>query len=177
MRIIVYGSCYGSARRYAAELAKRTGIEMKSYEEVQDISDYRTIIYIGALYAGGVLGMARTLGKLADSANKKIVIATVGLSDPHDIRNTDAIEAGMKRQLSSDVYERAVFYHLRGAIDYSRLHFKHRVMMGLLYKKAISLPEEKKTAEVRAMIETYNKKVDFLDLTCLDGIYRECMEC
>ena len=32
-------------------------------------------------------------------------------------------------------------------------------MMTMLYKKAIELPEEKKTAEVKAMIETYNKQV------------------
>lgn len=40
----------------------------------------------------------------------------------------------------------------------------------MLYKKAVGLPEEKKTAEVRAMIETYNQKVDFIDLSRLDEI-------
>ena len=42
--------------------------------------------------------------------------------------------------------------------------------MTMLYKKAIGLPEEKKTAEVKAMIETYNKQVDFIDFSCLDEI-------
>ena len=44
--------------------------------------------------------------------------------------------------------------------------------MGLLYKKAVSLPEDKKTAEIKAMIETYNKKVDFVDLTTLEPIIK-----
>ena len=34
---------------------------------------------------------------------------------------------------------------------------KHKTMMGMLYKKAVTLPEEKKNAEVKVMIETYNK--------------------
>ena len=45
--------------------------------------------------------------------------------------------------------------------------------MALLYRKAKGLPEEKKTAEVRAMIDTYGKRVDFVDLSSLDPIIRE----
>ena len=67
-------------------------------------------------------------------------------------------------------------YIIRGGIDYSKLGFKHKTMMGMLYKKAVTLPEEKKTAEVKAMIETYSKQVDFVDLSSLDPIIRECIE-
>ena len=42
--------------------------------------------------------------------------------------------------------------------------------MGLLYKKAVGLPEEKKTAEIKAMIETYNQKVDFVDFESLNQL-------
>ena len=87
--------------------------------------------------------------------------------------NTDNIRNGMKRQLSKELYENAHIFHLRGGIDYSRLSFKHKTMMGLLYKKAVRLPEEKKTAEVKAMIETYNKKVDFVDFDSLAPIVND----
>jgi hypothetical protein len=40
-------------------------------------------------------------------------------------------------------------------------------MMKLLYNKAKNLPEEKKNAEVMAMIETYNKQVSFVDFDSL----------
>jgi hypothetical protein len=46
-------------------------------------------------------------------------------------------------------------------------------MMSLLYKKAKGLPEEKKTAEVKAMIDTYNQKVDFVDFSSLESIIKE----
>ncbi len=47
-------------------------------------------------------------------------------------------------------------------------------MMGLLYKKAVGLPEEKKTAEIKAMIETYNQKVNFVDFESLNRL-TECI--
>lgn len=170
MNIIIYGSQYGTAKKYAEELAKKTGFDIRSYEKVEDINNYDTIIYIGALYAGGVLGMKKTFAKISQSQSKNIVIATVGLADPTDIENANNIKNSIKNQIPKDIYENAHIFHLRGGIDYSRLGFKHRTMMKLLYQKAGGLSEDKKTAEVRAMIETYNKKVDFVNLETLDRI-------
>ena len=53
--IVVYGSQYGSARRYAEKLSEQTGIPAISYKDVSDLSGMKTIIYLGGLYAGGVL--------------------------------------------------------------------------------------------------------------------------
>lgn len=170
MKIIIYGSQYGTARKYAEELAKRINIEIKNYKDVTDIDQYNTVVYIGSLYAGGVLGMKKTLAKISQCQKKKIIIATVGLADPADTENTDKIKNSMKRQLSKKLYENAYIFHLRGGIDYSCLNFKHKTMMGLLYKKAVGLPEEKKTAEIKAMIETYNQKVNFVDFESLNRL-------
>lgn len=135
MKIIVYGSQYGTAQQYAEELARKTNIDLKSYEKVTDINRYDTVIYVGGLYAGGVLGMKKTLAKMLQCQRKKVIIVTVGLADPMNTDNTDNIRNGMKRQLSKELYENAHIFHLRGGIDYSRLSFKHKTMMGLLYKK------------------------------------------
>ncbi|MGN1131515.1 MAG: flavodoxin domain-containing protein [Ruminococcus sp.] len=170
MKIIIYGSKYGTAKQYAEELSKRTNIKTVSFEKIKSIDEYDTIIYIGALYAGGVLGMAKTFKKATNCEDKKIIIATVGLADPTDTENTNNIKNGMKRQLSNEIYESAYIYHLRGGIDYSKLNYAHKTMMSLLYKKAKRLPEEKKTAEVKAMIDTYNQKVDFVDFSGLEDI-------
>jgi len=173
MDIIVYGTQYGAAKKYAEELARRTEITCVSYEEIEDINIYDTIIYIGSLYAGGVLGMKKTMDKYVVGTGKKLIVVTVGLADPTDQENTDHIKGGVKRQLPAGVYEKATVLHLRGAIDYTKLSFKHKTMMGLLVKKAKNLPEEKKNAEVRAMIETYNQVVDFVDFDSLSSITDE----
>lgn len=175
MNIIIYGSQYGTTRRYAEELAKITGYELKSYEDAENINSYETIIYMGGLYAGGVLGMKKTFKNLTNTDNKKIIIITVGLADLTDVKNTDNIKAGVKKQLSEKIYDISEIFHLRGGIDYSRLNFKHKTMMSLLYKKVVKLPEDKKTAEDRAMIETYNKQVDFVDFNCLNPIINSIM--
>lgn len=66
--------------------------------------------------------------------------------------------------------EYSAVFHLRGGIDYSKLSFKHKTMMSLLYSKVKKLPEEERTAEIRAMIETFDSKVDFVDYGSLGQI-------
>ena len=172
--IIIYGSHYGTTKQYAEELSKRTNIKAISFKKFnQQINDYDNIIYLGALYAGGVLGMSKTLKKLNNISNKKILIATVGLSDPTDEVNKNNIRNNIKNQIPKEVLEKAKIFHLRGGIDYSKLNFAHKTMMKLLYNAIKNLPEEKQTAEDRAMIETYNKKVDFIDFSSLDKIVSE----
>lgn len=171
--IIIYGSKYGTTKKYAEELSKRIGIKIIPFEKVKDINAYDKIVYFGGLYAGGVLGMSKTLKKLNDISNKTIIIVTVGLADPTDKENINNIRNNMKIQLKKVLFEKAKIFNLRGGIDYSKLNFTHKTMMSLLYKKVKNLPEEKKTAEVKAMIDTYNKKVDFVDFSCLDNIIDE----
>ena len=172
--IIIYGSRYGTTKQYAEELSKRTNIKAISFKKFnQQINDYDNIIYLGALYAGGVLGMSKTLKKLNNISNKKILIATVGLSDPTDEVNKNNIRNNIKNQIPKEVLEKAKIFHLRGGIDYSKLNFAHKTMMKLLYNAVKNLPNEKQTAEDRAMIETYNKKVNFIDFSSLDKIANE----
>ena len=172
-KIIIYGSKYGTTEQYAKELSNRLNIEAIEYENVNNINDYDTIIYLGGLYAGGVLGMSKTLKKLNDISNKRIFIITIGLADPNDELNINQIKNGMKKQLSNELYDNAHIYHLRGGINYSKLNAKHKIMMKLVYNKAKNLPEEEKTPEVKAMIETYNKEVYFMDYSTLDSIIND----
>ena len=171
--IIIYGSHYGTTKQYAKELSRRTNIEAISFKNVKEINNYDNIIYLGGLYAGGVLGMSKTIKKLNNIVNKKIIIVTVGLSDPMDEVNKNNIRNNIKKQVSKEIFEKAKIFHLRGGIDYSKLNFKHKTMMKLLYNAVKNLPKEKQTAEDRAMIETYNQKVNFVDFSSLDKIINE----
>lgn len=171
--IIIYGSNYGTTEQYAKELSKRTNIEAISFENVQEINKYDKIIYIGGLYAGGVLGMSKTLRKLTNIQNKTIIIATVGLADPTDEKNINNIRNNIKVQISKKIYDKAKIFHLRGGIDYSKLKFFHKTMMKMLYNAVKNIPQEKLSSENKAMIETYNKKVNFVNFSDLDKIISE----
>ena len=171
--IIIYGSYYGTTKQYAEELSRKTNIEAISFKNVKDINNYDKIIYLGGLYAGGVLGMSQTLKKLTNISNKKIILVTIGLADPTDEQNINNIRNNIKSQIQKEIFEKAKIFHLRGGIDYSKLNFAHKTMMKILYNAVKNISQEKQTAEDRAMIETYNKKVDFIDFSNLDKIISE----
>ena len=117
MKVIIYGSKYGTSKQYAEKLSEKTSIQSKSYKDIKDINSYETIIYIGGLYAGGVLGMSKTFKSLKNYEDKNIILATVGLADPNNIENMNAFKSSIKRHLSNDIYTKASIYHLRGGID------------------------------------------------------------
>ena len=169
-KIIVYGSQYGTTKRYADELSKKTGIKALAYTEVSDLSAYDTILYLGGLYAGGVLGLAKTIKRCSVSANQTLIVVTVGLADPKVLSNTDHIKQSISKQLPSQLYNKATIFHLRGGIDYQKLSFIHKNMMKFIYNKTKDLPPDRQTEETKAMIETYNQKVDFVDMDSLNEI-------
>lgn len=168
-KLIIYGSQYGTTRTYAERLSQMTGVSFTDYKLAKDISKYDIIVYFGALYAGGVKGLKEIVKNIKEST--KLIIVTVGLADVKDETNIHNIRNSLKKQLPREIFGKAEIFHLRGGIDYSRLSFTHKTMMTLLYNKAKNMPEEKKNAEVKAMIDTFNKKVDFIDVESLKPIY------
>jgi menaquinone-dependent protoporphyrinogen IX oxidase len=166
--IIIYGSQYGTTKRYADRFSEITGIETVSYQESKDIDRYDRIIFMGALYAGSVLGLKKTISKM--SPKQELVIVTVGLVDPIDPENIDYIRHSIKERIPADLYDETRIFHLRGAIDYSQLSLKHRMMMAVIHSKLSKMPEEKLNAEAKTILATYGKKEDFVDFKSLEKL-------
>ena len=171
--IILYGSRYGSARRYAQELSKQTDIPAVSYQEAPPLSKLETIVYIGALYAGGVLGLTKTLRRQSFGEHQRLVIVTVGLADPDILQNRENIRNALQKQIPAQLYGRAAVFHLRGAIDYQALSLGHRTMMALLHRSLQKKPAEEWSEEDKALMETYGKQTDFVDFASLRPIVNE----
>jgi len=166
--LIIYGSQYGSTKRYAEHLSETTGIEAVDYKKAKDIKGYDRIIFMGGLYAGGVLGLKKTVGKMA--GNQELIIVTVGMTNPSEIEYFSGIRKSIKSQIPSKFYNEEKIFHFRGGIDYSRLRLKHRFMMSMFHKMVLKTPESQRTADAKAMLETYGQKVDFVDFTSLEKI-------
>ena len=171
--VILYGSRYGSARRYAQELSKQTDIPAVSYQEAPPLSKLETIVYIGALYAGGVLGLTKTLRRQSFGEHQRLIIVTVGLADPDIPQNRENIRNSLQKQIPAQLYGRAAVFHLRGAIDYQALSLGHRTMMALLHRSLQKKPAEEWSEEDRALMETYGKQADFVDFVSLRLIINE----
>ena len=167
-QIIIYGSQYGSTKRYAEQLSKSTGFEAINYKEVKEVGEYQRIVYLGGLFAGGVMGLKKTVSKM--SSQQELVLATVGMTDPNEATYFEGIRKALKAQLPASFYDENKIFHLRGAIDYSQLGFKHRIMMKMFHSMMLKKPESELTADAKAMLETYGKQVDFVDYDGLKPI-------
>lgn len=159
--LITYGSCYGSAMHYAVLFAAMTGFPVMSYHEAKTVTGYDRVIHFGALYAGNALGLKHIVSLL--SAQTKLIIVTVGLADVQNVENANHIKRSAQKQLPKLIWNNTTIYHLRGAIDYSKLKPIHRILMALLCMRAKNLPKKRKTAEIKTMLETYGKRVCFID--------------
>ena len=168
MQIIIYGSLYGSTKRYAEHLSEITGIEAVSFKDAKDIAKYDRIIYMGALFAGSVLGLRKTASRM--SVGQKLTIITVGMVDPADPENIEYIRHSIKNRVPSHLYDETQIYHLCGAIDYSNLTLKHRMMLSVIHWKISKMPEEKLNVEAKTILSIYGKKRDCVDFKSLDKI-------
>ena len=167
--LIVYGSKYGSAKRYAEEFARRTGGRAVSYKEMRHARE-DTLVYFGGVYAGGVKGLARVVRRLNVESVSRILVATVGLSDPADEKNAQNLRNAALAAVPAPLHGKVQVFHLRGGIDYAKLSAPHRFLMKLMYSFEKRTPPEKRGAEARAIVETYGKAVDFTDFSALDAL-------
>lgn len=165
--VIIYGSQYGSTQKYAEHLSEVTGIECISCSEVENINDYERIIYMGALYAGGVLGLKKLAKKLT---TQELIVVTVGIADPTKLENIQNIRESLKTQIPERFFNEKNIFHLRGAIDYGHLNIKHKIMMSMVHSKVSKMPEEELNEESKAMLATYGKQVDFIDYDSLKNL-------
>lgn len=165
---IVYGSHYGTTERYAQELSRRVGIPAVDYRKMGEISSQDTVIYLGGLYAGGLVGLKKSLPKLKTAAN--LIVVTVGLADPEEEKNVQHIRTSVTKQLGEELTAKTTFIHLRGGIDYGKLNMLHRTMMRMLYSQIKKKPVDQLSEEDQELIATYGKKADFTDLSSVEKI-------
>ena len=127
MDIIIFGSLHGATKRYAERLAEMTGIKAVDYKDLKDAGPFDRVIYMGAIYARGVVGLKKTLGRITSA--KELFIVTVGMVDPEDKVFFDSFREALKAQVPAQLFDEKKLFHLRGAIDYSKLELKYRILM------------------------------------------------
>ena len=142
--IIIYASQYGSTKRYAEHLSAITGIKCVSRKDSEDIQNYERIIYLGALFAGSVFGLKKFATTVT---SQELIVITVGLVDTQDDENIRYIRNNIKSQIPTHLY------------DEDKIFFMH----GKLSRMA----EEELNAESKIILETYGKKVDYVDFNTL----------
>ncbi len=167
-QIIIYGSRYGSAKRYAERLAELTGFEAVAHSAAKNIGSFDRVIYIGAIYAGSVLGLKSSVKKMTEK--QELIVVSVGLTDTADQTNIGNIRNTIKSQIPAHFYNENRIFHLRGAIDHNQLGFFYHLLMRMIHSKASKTPAEELDATAKAVLETYGKRVDYVDFNKLQTI-------
>ena len=136
-------------------------------DRAENIQNYERIIYMEALFAGSVLGLKKFA---ATVTSQELIVITVGLLDTQDDENIRYIRHNIKSQIPAHLYDEDRIFHLRGAIDYSTMGLKHKLMMKFMHSKLSRMAEEELNAESKIILETYGKKVDSVDFNTLQPI-------
>ena len=109
--LIVYGSKYGSSRKYAERLSELTGIYLADYKEVTDLKAYDNVIYLGGIYAGKVRGLKKTAKKLRNDA--RLIVVTISLGNPNlDDKLKEDVRTQNKKLIKKPLLEKIKFFHL-----------------------------------------------------------------
>ena len=127
--LIVYGSKYGTTRRYAEELSRLTGLPAIPCGEFHRLAEGSILVYLGALYAGGVLGLKQTVKGLSLREGQRLIVATVGLADPKIPQNRAHICAALQKQLH--------WFHWKYLLSDSLLikKIQYLISVWLIYRK------------------------------------------
>lgn len=160
--VVIYGSCYGSTQAYAEYIAQELSCPAVSAKEVTraDVEGRELIVFGGGAYAGSIAG-AKKAAKLEKYFGRARLLCFVcGLADPAKQKTQ-----GEARMLFEKAFPRHAgmpVFCLRGNMDYARLSAGHRMMMAMLMQ--LLRRKKEPTEEDRQLMQTYGKKVEFLDL-------------
>lgn len=155
--MIIYSSKYGTSEQIALWLAedlKDQAIPLNS----ADLSEYSGIpVLVLPVYAGGFYQAKKAREFLKKQAVRRIVVVTVGLSDPKRSDTSGTLHQIVEKTFPE--YETAVF-SLRGGMDYHSLSSKDALMMWMLKKMIEKKPDE---GENRELLDTYGTKFSLMD--------------
>ncbi len=171
--IVVYGSRYGHAKRYAEEFAKLTGVRAVPCKEVKRIEE--SAVYFGAVYAGNIKGLASAARRTDAAKAEFFAVVAVGLTDSADAATQNALQRSALAALPAPLQKKLKMFYLRGGIDYAKLSAPHRLLMKLMYAAEKKTPPEKRSAQAAAIVETYGTCSDFYDETAAKRLAAELL--
>ncbi|OPY00775.1 MAG: flavodoxin [Syntrophorhabdus sp. PtaB.Bin047] len=124
---MLYGSKYGSTKRYAAWITEQTGADLFDLSEFDPsrLEDYPVILLGSPVYFGRIrhIGFIKRHWKVLE--RKKVAVFYVTGIPTDDVRQERIVRKG----LPDRIRERVAYYPLRGAFDYRRLHCIDKLLM------------------------------------------------
>lgn len=176
-RLVVYDSLYGASRRYAQFIAQQSGAGLLERSQVQpgQLAECRELVYGAGIYAGSLTGGHWLAQQWPLLQGKRLLIFACGMLDPQAPGAKEQVRRQLARVLPEPMLEQAEIFPLRGAMDYSKMSGKHRGMMAGL-RLFLLLKGKKRTPDEQAVLDSYGKTLDLVDLSSADRILQALEE-
>ena len=168
--VITYKSKYGHAKRYAEELSRLTGADVMECSDDGDLKGYEALVHVGGIYAGIISGLRRAAKRAESAGVGKLFVVTVGMTSPADAGYYQKLADSARGGLPKSLKESAMFFNMRGGVDYKNLRGINKLIMKALVNSLKKTPEDKRTPENQAMIDTYGESVDLSDMNALKPV-------
>ena len=158
--LVAYKTKYGTTKTYAEWIAEETGADLIEAKHVtlERLLNYDTIVYCGALYAGGMLGFSRIRKQYAALKGKRLIVVAVGATTQKE----KALEEVRNGNFMPEMKDVPLFV-LRGGIDYKKMGIVDRVLMFLLVSSIRRKGLETLDADSKGLLASYNKTVSFVN--------------
>ena len=168
--IVVYRSKYGSTKQYAEWIAEELGCEAADAKNIKanDLLPYDAVIFGGGLYSENIDGISLISKNFDLLKDKKIIVFTVGLTDPGHERYYNSVA---DRNLSDEMRESIKLFNLPGKMIMEELSFPHRKALGML--KMVLSKKSNLSDDGKLLLELCDKSNDFMDREAIKPILDE----
>ncbi|MDR0922019.1 MAG: flavodoxin domain-containing protein [Lactobacillales bacterium] len=179
--IIFHASEYGAGKQYATwvkENVPNATLLDSRLDAVVDFSAFDNIVMIGSFYWDGLHGAKFMKKHWQEIKDKHVIMATVGIANPESSDYTRI----KKFAFPDEMIEKMEFYHLRGALDYSKISWSHRQflkLMPIFYKKKQKrLLKEGKglDKDAQEFLENYGGKISYVARENVEPIIQSVLE-
>ena len=160
MTSVFYTTFYGSTRQYAEALAARLGTVARELPATLDATG-GPVVVLSPVHGPSHAGV-RFIKSLPE-IDRPLALVTVGMTLVDVARHDDA-----PGTLLGDRAGQVTRFYLPGRLNYSELTTAHRWAMKALVG-ALRLKRER-TEDEQAMVDSYGRDTDRVDLTLLDPV-------
>ncbi|WP_423363521.1 flavodoxin domain-containing protein [Mycoplasma sp. P36-A1] len=152
--IVINQSKYGHSAEYANYLASILDVKIGKFKT--NIDNYENIIFVCPIYGGNLYLLKKVVPILEKAKDKKVFMITVGMSNvdnPQIIIQRNEILA---HNIPEDLLNNITSFHLSSGIKFSKLQFKDKLILSVIYKNSKKKDPETISAEAKKFIDNYN---------------------
>ncbi|ROR27149.1 flavodoxin-like protein [Mobilisporobacter senegalensis] len=154
--IVIYKTYTGFTQRYAEWIAEELNCKALSVKDVSsnDLSNYRTIIYGGGIYAGQINGLKSFKNNIMKGKDNRLIIFATGAAPIEVLSPEDIMNANFPVQK-----DKIPFFYLQSGLNYDKMGIGHKIMMAAF--RGMLKIKKNKTPEEQGMLNGIKKSHDF----------------